>query len=307
VKRSFIVVGFLRSLAVNNTTSQPQLTDIQDQPKMCPKLTRVVDETEDEHKLSKKVGDSTLPNVTSMSLDTLQPPTDPKPPVKLHRMRAKGGIDDQLEMLHSSPTTIHAEQWPQTRPAPAKLSRSTAMNFDRPTIAAQISHLALEDKLSLEKTHTISLQASSGQPDVTIVESHGLSDSLRANSRYYSNLETNEGPQQGDTRTDLSSLIQWPFPYKPVKQMRYYSRALSEEDKQVLATGEKNHNLKEWNAGDLIRFHESRLELVPKSLENRDAVIKEIQTDKENAKRYLLRAGKQVGRLLVFCGRILAR
>jgi hypothetical protein len=135
-------------------------------------------------------------------------------------------------------------------------------------------------------------------------QSHENSSSLEANNRSYSNLQTNEDPRQGDALTDF---MQQPFSYKPAKQMRYYSRTLSEEDKQALAAGEKNHNLKEWNAGDLVRFHKSRLQLVPRSLEDRDVVIKEIQRDKENAERYLLRADKQVGHFPVFCGRIRAR
>lgn len=289
---------------------------------MCPKLAREVEETKDGHRLSKKVGDSTISSASSESLDILQPHTAPKPPGKLHRIRAKGGVDDQLEMVQSSPESLHVKRWPQTtppRPAPAKLSRSTVMNFDCPTTTAQIASLALDNKSLLSKDHMSSLQAPFDQSDVSLMESDGRPNSvksseshesgsiLEANNQYYGNLQTNEDPRQGDAPTDLISFMQQPFLYKPANQMRYYSRALSEEDKQALAAGEKNYNLKEWNAGDLVRFHESRLELVPRSLEDRDAVIKDIQKDKENAERYFLRADMQVSRFPVFCGRIRAR
>ena len=288
---------------------------------MCPKIAREVEKTEDGHRLSKKVGGSTTSNSSSESLDTLQPPTVPKPPVKLHRNREKGGVNDQPEMVQSSPESLHVERWPQTtpaRPAPAKLSRSTAVNFDRLTIVAQIASLALDDKSPPTKDYMVSLQAPFDQPDVSLMESDGRSNgvkstqshesdsNLEANNRYYSNIRTNEDPRQGDAPTDLTSFMQQPFHYKPAKQMCYYSRALLEEDKQALAAGEKNHNLKEWNAGDLVCFHKSRLELVPRNLEDRDAMIKEMQRDKENAERYFMRADKQVGRFQVFCRRIRA-
>jgi hypothetical protein len=127
---------------------------------MCPKLVREVKETKDGHRLSKKVGGSTMSNASFESLDTLQPPTTPKPLVKLQCIETSGDVDNQLEMRQSSPESLHVERWSQTtptRPAPAKLSRSTAMNFDRPTIAAQIASLALNDRLPLAKDHMVSL------------------------------------------------------------------------------------------------------------------------------------------------------
>ncbi|KAF2789847.1 hypothetical protein K505DRAFT_197816, partial [Melanomma pulvis-pyrius CBS 109.77] len=87
---------------------------------------------------------------------------------------------------------------------------------------------------------------------------------------------------------------------KKAKKTRYYSGALSKEDKQALAVGEKNHNLKTWTGTDLVRFQESRLELVPRSIDNRDAVIEELNKEKERAEQYLLREDKQVSRFLGF-------
>ncbi|KAF1852006.1 uncharacterized protein K460DRAFT_269899 [Cucurbitaria berberidis CBS 394.84] len=64
--------------------------------------------------------------------------------------------------------------------------------------------------------------------------------------------------------------MQTPSPRKLVKKARYYSHALSDEDKQALIVGEKNHNLKEWTPKDLVNHHESRSALLPHGMEKPD-------------------------------------
>jgi hypothetical protein len=49
----------------------------------------------------------------------------------------------------------------------------------------------------------------------------------------------------------------------PVKRARYYSHALSTEDKDALAHGEHNHNLKPYTPKHVVMHHESRKDLVP--------------------------------------------
>ncbi|KAF2256871.1 hypothetical protein BU26DRAFT_394529, partial [Trematosphaeria pertusa] len=77
------------------------------------------------------------------------------------------------------------------------------------------------------------------------------------------------------------------------KKGRYYNNALSEEDKRALAVGEDNHNLKKWTLKDLARYHESRVELVPYGIENRDEVIAGMMYEKRRSEQYLARTEKE--------------
>jgi hypothetical protein len=274
---------------------------------MSPNLTKQIVEPKDFHKLSKKVSESDDLSATSKSINSFQTPTAPKSPAKLQCGRDKC-VDDHFETM---PETSYKEQRLHkipARPAPAKLSRSNTMNFDRLTIAAQIASLALDDNSIPTKDSMNSSKIPSKQPEVSRVElrdrsnsvesnqSHGSSSILQANNQYHSNFQTNDESQQRGTLPNQTLSMRQSFPYRPAKHMRYYSWALSKEDKQALATGETTRNLKDWNANDLVRFYESQLELVPRGLEDRDAVIEKIQKDKEDAEEYLLRGDKQVFR-----------
>lgn len=53
------------------------------------------------------------------------------------------------------------------------------------------------------------------------------------------------------------------FEQVPKKMPRYYAQALTEEDKQALARGERNHNHKEWSGKDLVIHHGACKDLVP--------------------------------------------
>ncbi|KAF2865398.1 hypothetical protein BDV95DRAFT_507302 [Massariosphaeria phaeospora] len=76
------------------------------------------------------------------------------------------------------------------------------------------------------------------------------------------------------------------------KRARYYSKALTEEDKHALAVGEINHNLREWDGRDLVMFHESRAALVPRGMEDRDEVLERIESEKETSEQNLLKQQK---------------
>lgn len=96
---------------------------------------------------------------------------------------------------------------------------------------------------------------------------------------------------------DMTSFMMAPFEQRMAKKPRYYSHALTEKDKRALATGETNHNLKQWTGEDLIRFHESRLDLIHPGLENREELIKMRLEEKERGEqyvKYVLRKEKQV-------------
>ncbi|KAF2847200.1 hypothetical protein T440DRAFT_358469, partial [Plenodomus tracheiphilus IPT5] len=73
----------------------------------------------------------------------------------------------------------------------------------------------------------------------------------------------------------------------------YYSQALSNEGRQALTMGEKNHNLRAWSPQDAVNHHESRKELVPHIHHedikfDRKEVLAGIENDKEAAQRAAL-------------------
>lgn len=91
------------------------------------------------------------------------------------------------------------------------------------------------------------------------------------------------------------------FIYRP---SRYYASTLSESDVQALAIGEKNRNLKEWSANDLIMHHESRKELLPRIMPKVDKTnaLAGIEHDKQCVRRVLTRETSKVRRFLRFLG-----
>jgi hypothetical protein len=62
-----------------------------------------------------------------------------------------------------------------------------------------------------------------------------------------------------------TSMSIFPFEETP-KLPRYYSKALSVDDRQALLQGEKNHNLQEWSAKNLVSHHDARKDLVPRKI-----------------------------------------
>ncbi|KAJ4297545.1 hypothetical protein N0V90_005437 [Kalmusia sp. IMI 367209] len=80
---------------------------------------------------------------------------------------------------------------------------------------------------------------------------------------------------------------------------RYYAHALTGEDKVALAIGEKNHNLREWTADDLVQYQVSRIELVPYN-DNRQEVIEVLMDEKHGSERFLLKSEQHVRHLTGF-------
>jgi hypothetical protein len=82
-------------------------------------------------------------------------------------------------------------------------------------------------------------------------------------------------------------------PPKKKKMARYYSHALSEEDKHALAVGEMNHNLREWKLEDVQRFHDSRLDLIHPGPEGQKAMIEKLMDDREKSEKVLANVKKR--------------
>ncbi|KAF9737907.1 hypothetical protein PMIN03_012615 [Paraphaeosphaeria minitans] len=78
---------------------------------------------------------------------------------------------------------------------------------------------------------------------------------------------------------------------------RYYSSALSDEDKTALAIGDLNHNLREWTGDMLVQYHVSRIELVP-YIEERQEIIAEILDEKRGSERFVLNWARQAKRFV---------
>lgn len=74
-----------------------------------------------------------------------------------------------------------------------------------------------------------------------------------------------------------------PPPAPKFNKQRYYSYALSDEDKEALASGEYNHNLKSWTPEEAIRFHEGRIELAHEGVADRDEFLAARKQDLEIA------------------------
>jgi hypothetical protein len=83
---------------------------------------------------------------------------------------------------------------------------------------------------------------------------------------------------------------------------RYYATALSTEDKDALATGELNHNLKEWTPEDLLRFHDSRLNLIHPGPEDQKAMVEQLMDEREKSEKFIseLKKKKLVSHFLPF-------
>jgi len=90
------------------------------------------------------------------------------------------------------------------------------------------------------------------------------------------------------------------FEQVPKKKPSYYSQALTEEDKQLLAFGEKNHNHKEWSVKDLVAHHEARGDLVPIAMPTVDKInaLAGIEHNKQYSQRALVQAKHEVGRAI---------
>lgn len=97
-------------------------------------------------------------------------------------------------------------------------------------------------------------------------------------------------PSEGTQPVYITASKEPPFPPqpkpkpKPAMRPRYYSQALSEEDKHALAVGEENHNLKKWSTADALQFWKSRLEFVRSNVKGSASYI--VGCDEKTRKVY---------------------
>jgi hypothetical protein len=178
------------------------------------------------------------------------------------------------------------------------LRRSKAVNQgSRHSIADSLSALSLLDDTSLPVQD---LAATLRQPiDTPTPESpeppNGIWEKASA-PRKSSHRSSFPSSQENIVRDVIpcSSSHGWrcsipkPAPPRPTKKARYYSFALSDEDKHSLAVGEKNHNLKDWKPMDLLHYHDARAELVP-YCDNRVEILTALAEDKRRSEQFLLR------------------
>lgn len=83
-----------------------------------------------------------------------------------------------------------------------------------------------------------------------------------------------------------------PSASKDQPRKRYYSSNLSDKDRTALAVGEHNHNLREWKDDDLVKYHMSRIEMVPYT-KNRQEVIAVILDEMRGSERPVLKSAQQ--------------
>ncbi|KAF2130725.1 hypothetical protein P153DRAFT_355578 [Dothidotthia symphoricarpi CBS 119687] len=112
-----------------------------------------------------------------------------------------------------------------------------------------------------------------------------------------SGQQSQQSSNQSQTSSQSSTMNSPRAPVR-VPKPRYYANALSEEDKEALTRGEKNHNLKDWTAKDMVHFHESRKELVPKGMDKLEKVetLAKIEREKQDSQRILDEARKKGSR-----------
>lgn len=189
-------------------------------------------------------------------------------------------------------------------PRPA-LRLSNATYFDPQSAIDSMTDLTIDNRSPAAADHMATLRAPFDQPAMHHLQLD-TGSAIQANKargqRFYSNLpspqEETEDEMQFHTppSEDPASPVEQVQPQPQPKKGRYYNNALSEEDKRALAVGEDNHNLKKWTLKDLARYHESRVELVPYGIENRDEVIAGMMYEKRRSEQYLARTEKEVRR-----------
>jgi hypothetical protein len=118
------------------------------------------------------------------------------------------------------------------------------------------------------------LQAPSELPKFAYIPNSDLMVDTERNERRYLSCPPN-----------IHTSFDTPLPSLPMKKGRYYSQALSHDDRHTLSHGVVNHNLKEWTPKDMVLHHESRKGLVPhghgiSNLDKLDALVS-IQQEKE--------------------------
>ncbi|KAF2708475.1 hypothetical protein K504DRAFT_468807 [Pleomassaria siparia CBS 279.74] len=208
---------------------------------------------------------------------------------KLHRGGAT--VDaDEFEHMPSIPQVSGTSSQSESTP---RLTRSRAMYFDRWTTTESSDEFEMNNAQSTNH-QTSSLQYGPRQRSNDQVEPrHKLSKQVNKKQRDCSNLRIKEDKLEEGRSVDMASFLQDPSPQQKAKKARYYSWALLEEDKEEALTAGGS---KPWTAQDLVRFQDSRMELVPKGLESREAMVEHIEMEQKKARNYLRTANKSVRR-----------
>ena len=142
---------------------------------------------------------------------------------------------------------------------------------------------------------TAALQEPFDQPDLqylSVTNGNGGSETMA------NNKQQNQPAVMGAPGSGRSSFMKDTPARQPARKARYYSHALSDEDKQALSMGEKNHNLKEWTPKDLVNHHEARRNLVPRAMDKLDKTnaLAGIEKDKKDSQRALSKWANKVRR-----------
>jgi hypothetical protein len=151
-------------------------------------------------------------------------------------------------------------------PEPVRGRRVTVtMNCDNNSLPTPAATTSLRDAGSRSAStffHAVST-SSSFMPDEEHHVPHNFYNSLSSSS---------------------SSLVQDAPAPQWIKKNRYYSHTLSDEDRDSLACGEQNHNLKEFTRKDTVMHHESRKALIPTNISKLDKM--DAITHVEKAKQH---------------------
>ncbi|KAF2115623.1 hypothetical protein BDV96DRAFT_599204 [Lophiotrema nucula] len=186
-------------------------------------------------------------------------------------------------MIFSRPLSINATQVTSpvaTSPGAAtELMASSRAPFNQPAMVEAALHRISEEEKSegQPERRRYSFEDSSSDDALTVTSLPRQDSSTSVFpppqpliGPFYSNEQLAQISAEDDTVMDeqleifdLTAFASPPIPQEQPQKPRYYSTALSQDDKQALAVGEVNHNLKLWTAKHAIRLEESRKALAP--------------------------------------------
>ncbi|KAF1917130.1 hypothetical protein BDU57DRAFT_256557 [Ampelomyces quisqualis] len=155
-----------------------------------------------------------------------------------------------------------------SKPFATQTTKNTPNSPKAPQLPAKMSQLSVEDLAPVRgrrlPVNDSSFQAQPGTASTvqTLLQHHLDFEFPSFSWDSDSNVEPGSEYQGYHTRSSSkasNSIVQQLPPPKP----RYYSHALTAEDKDALARGEKNHNLRVYTPKDVVMHHESRKALVP--------------------------------------------
>lgn len=194
---------------------------------------------------------------------------------------------DTMAIHYSRPLTKHeikAGAVPSQVPQLPVMDPVSPLDVIEPVRGRRLRR-AVVDRTSSPEFGTATIQAPVQQPSFDF---HPHAQSSEFSSRSDSGPRTS---YDSFPSSSSSSSLLYPPPSTTVKKGRYYIHALSTEDKDALAHGEHNHNLKPYTPKDMVMHHESRKELVPRGsgtdkLRKMEAFA-QIEQDKQHSQQAL--------------------